>query len=153
MEALAPGQIVEATVTRLEQYGAWIDCGGRTGLIVIPEVSWAPIRHPADVLALGQNVTVKILHLGEGGRFSASLREVQPELNPWRDPSLFAVDSEFTGPVVRVMEHGCFVELRPDVWGLLRRDRWTRTYSVGERIAVRVEAVDVECRKIGVAEL
>ena len=78
---------------------------------------------------------------------------MHPELNPWRDPSLFAVGHVFTGPVVRVMNYGCFIELRPEVWGLLHRDRWSRSYEVADRVAVRVESVDPALRKIELSEI
>jgi ribosomal protein S1 len=150
MEALAAGQTIEATVTRLENYGAWIESGGRTGLILIPEISWSRIRHPSEALAVGQSVSVKILHVA-AAQFWASLKAMHPELNPWRDPAVFAVGSEFTGTVVRVLEFGCYVELRPDVWGLLRRDQWPQPIEVGERLNVRVVIVDAELRKIAVS--
>ena len=149
MEALAAGRTIEAIVTRLEQYGAWIESGGRTGLILIPEISWSRIRHPSEALAVGQSVSVKILHVSEA-QFWASLRAMHPELNPWRDPAVFAVGQVFTGPVVRVLEFGCYVELQPDVWGLLRHDQWRRPVEVGERLSVRVVKVDAEMRKVEV---
>ena len=150
MEPLVAGQIIEAAVTRLEHYGAWIESGGQVGLIVIPDISWSRISHPSDVLTVGQRVTVKVLYVGADGKWRASLREVHPELNPWRDPSVFAVGQEFTGPVVLVTDYGCFVELRPEVWGLLRREHWPRTIEVGEQLQVRVVSMNAEDRKVEV---
>jgi len=152
MDPLTVGAIVEATVTRLEQYGAWIDSGGRTGLVEIPEVSWSRISHPSDALAIGQRVRVKVLVVREDGQFSASIRAVHPERDPWHDPTLFAVGTVFVGPVVGVLGYGCFVELRPEVWGLLRRGRWS-SLAVGDRVQVRVESVDVDSRKIEVSPI
>ena len=152
METLAAGQILDAVVVRLEQYGAWIESGDRDGLILIPEISWSRIRHPGEVLKVGQLVTVQILHVGSDGKFSASLRAMHPELNPWRDPSLFAVGSRFCSRVVRVLDYGCFVELRPEVWGLLQRERWSRAYQVGDLVDVRVEYVEPKPRKVEVRE-
>ena len=148
MEPVAAGNTLEATVTRLENYGAWIESGGRVGLILIPEISWSRIRHPSEALAVGQQVTVKILNVAKDGKFSASLREMHPELNPWRDPTVFAVGNEFTGPVVMVLEYGCFVELQPEVWGLLPRERWPFPLETGDQLRVRVVHLDGPMHKI-----
>jgi small subunit ribosomal protein S1 len=153
MEPVAAGNTLEATVTRLENYGAWIESGGRVGLILIPEISWSRIRHPSEALSVGQQVTVKILNVAKDGKFSASLREMHPELNPWRDPTVFAVGNEFTGPVVMVLEYGCFVELQPEVWGLLKREPWRRPLAVGNRVCVRVESLNADQQKIEVREI
>jgi small subunit ribosomal protein S1 len=153
MRELVPGQIVEATVTRLEQYGAWIDCAGRRGLVQIPEVSWRRISHPADALWVGQSLPVKVLIVREDGKFTASIRGVHPEQDPWYDPSLFAVGAQFTGRVVLVTEYGCFVELRPEVWGLLKREQWTKPLVVGDELRVCVKRSDPASRKVEVAQL
>jgi ribosomal protein S1 len=153
MDTLSVGAIVDATITRLEQYGAWIDCGGRPGLVTIPEVSWSRIGHPAEVLSVGQRVRVKVMVLGSDGKLSASIRALHPEQDPWRDPAVFAVGEEFAGRVVRVLGYGCFVELRPEVWGLLRREHWSREVAVGGRVRVRVVSVDPMARKVEVLEM
>jgi ribosomal protein S1 len=140
----------DVVVTRLEQYGAWIECGGKPGLVTIPEVSWSRIGHPADVLAVGQHLPVKILNVRDDGQFTASVRAVHPEQDPWYNPAVFAVGSEFVGPVVRVLDYGCFVELRPEVWGLLRRKNWPGPVAAGDQLRVRVESVDAAARKVEV---
>ena len=153
MEPLAVGAIVEVVVTRLEPYGAWLDYDGQIGLVRIPDISRKRIGHPADVLVVGQLVRVKILVAPTQNEFSASLRAVHPEDDPWYDPSRFAVGTEFVGRVVRVLEYGCFVELRPEVWGSLRRERWVTPPSEGDAMRVRVESVDVAARKVEVSLL
>jgi len=153
MELLTVGTIVEASVTRLEPYGAWIDCDGRAGLVTIPEVSWSRIGHPGDVLSVGQRVCVEVLVAAAGLPFSASIRAVHPECDPWHEPALFATGAEFKGPVVQVLRYGCFVELRPEVWGLLRRERWSGPLAVGDRVRVRIENADADARKIEVSLL
>lgn len=150
MEPVVVGEVVEAVVTRLEPYGAWIECGGRPGLVTIPEVSWSRIRHPGDVLAVGQAVRVKVLLAPTDHPFSASVRATRPDLNPWVDPTVFAAGTEFTAPVVRVLEYGCFVELRPDVWGLLKRGDSGNQPAVGEVLRVRVTHSDPTTRKVEV---
>jgi small subunit ribosomal protein S1 len=151
MKPLTVGTIIEAVVTRPEQYAAWIDCAGRAGVVTFPEVSWSRIRHPGDVLSVGQSVRVKVLVAPESKPFSASIRAVRPDRDPWYEPALFAVGAEFVGPVVLSLDYGCFVELRPDVWGLLPRGRWSGSLKVGDRALVRVESVDVAARKVEVS--
>ncbi|WP_435016470.1 S1 RNA-binding domain-containing protein [Tundrisphaera sp. TA3] len=141
MEELAPGSIIDAVVVQIEPYGAWVDHGGQRGLITIPEVSWSRIRHPGEALSVGQRVRAKVLGVA-AGEFSASIRAAHPELDPWRDPESFGVGATFVGPVVLVTDYGCFVELRPDVRGLLRRERCPEGVCVGDRLRVAILSVD-----------
>ncbi len=150
MNPLTVGDIVGAVVTRLEPYGAWVEADGRAGLIRIPEVSWSRISHPKDVLAVGQGVRAVVVQVGGADGFNGSIKAVHPEHDPWFDPTAFAVGTEVDASVARVMEYGDFLELRPDVWGLLRRGRRTGPLAVGDRLRVRVEASDPETRKIEV---
>ncbi|MBN9521411.1 S1 RNA-binding domain-containing protein [bacterium] len=150
MNPLAVGDIVDAVVTRLEPYGAWVEADGRTGLIRIPEISWSRISHPKDVLAVGQGVRAVVLQVGGADGFNGSIRAVHPERDPWFDPTVFAAGAEFDAPVVRVMEYGYFLELRPDVWGLLRRECWAGAFTVGDRLRVRVVSSDTQTRKVEV---
>ena len=151
MAVLVIGEIIDVIVTRLEQYGAWIDYQGHSGLVTIPEVSWSRIGHPGEVLSIGQVVQVKVLVAAPSAEFSASVRAVRPEQNPWYDPTRFAVGNEFDGSVVRVLGYGCFIELRPDVWGLLKRESWPRELAVGDVVSVRVIRSEPESRKVEVA--
>ncbi len=123
---------------------------GRTGLVLIPEISWARIAHPGDVLAVGQTVPVKVLLVQPGGEFTASVKHVRPERDPWFDPSAFAPGAEFDAPVVRVMSYGDFLELRPEVWGLLKRGHAPRPLAVGDRLRVRVVSSDAVTRRVEV---
>jgi small subunit ribosomal protein S1 len=150
MTPLTVGDVVEAVVTRLENYGAWVEADGRPGLVRIPEISWSRISHPADVLAVGQRVRVTVVQVGGRDGFNGSIKHVHPERDPWFDPAVFAVGTEFDAPVVRVMVYGYFLELRPEVWGLLRRERWVGTLAVGDRLRVRVESSDPRAQKVEV---
>lgn len=148
MIPLTVGDVIEVVVTRLENYGAWVEADGRPGLIRIPEISWARISHPADVLAVGQRVRVTVLQVGGRDGFNGSIKVVHPERDPWFDPAAYAAGTEFDAPVVRVVEYGYFLELRPEVWGLLRRGRRAEALAVGDRLRVRVEASDPLTRKV-----
>ena len=150
MEVLSPGALIDAVVERIEPYGAWIDHDGRRGLVTIPEVSWSRIGHPGEALSVGQRVRVKVLAVTED-QFSASIRAARPELDPWRDPARFSEGTAFVAPVVLETAYGCFVELRPDVWGLLRREKCPEGVRVGDRLRVTVETTDAVYRKIEVS--
>jgi small subunit ribosomal protein S1 len=146
------GELIDTQVTRLEPYGAWIeDNAGNPGLVVIPEISWSRISHPGDVLAVGKHVTVKILALPADRPFAASLRAVHPEDDPWFKPELFAVGTRFRATVVQVLEYGCFVELRPEVRGLLRREHWPARLELGDLLDVKVTSSNSESRRVEVA--
>ncbi|MDB5336316.1 MAG: rpsA [Planctomycetaceae bacterium] len=148
MELLSVGMIVDGVVTRLEPYGAWIEVEGRTGLVTIPEVSWSRIRHPGEALSVGQTLQVKILSTFEGRPFGASVRALHPELDPWYDPALFAVGTEFVGTVERKLEYGCIIGITPDVAGLLPRDAGGDSLDSGDQVRVRIEKVELAARKI-----
>jgi small subunit ribosomal protein S1 len=150
VDPLTVGDIVEAVVTRLEPYGAWVEADGWKGLIRIPEISWSRISHPRDALAPGQRVRAVVLQVGGPDGFNGSIKSVHPERDPWSDPTVFAAGTTFDAPVVRVVDYGCFVELRPDVWGLLRRERWPGPLAAGDRLRVRVESSDPLARKVEV---
>lgn len=152
-DSLTAGQIIDATVMRLEHYGALIDYEGRTGLITLPEISWSRIRHPGERLAVGDRIPVKVLVVAPGREFSASIRQLNPELDPWIDPARFRVGSEHEGKVVVLLNYGCFVEIRPDVWGLLRKEHWPHPMQIGDLAKVRVTSVDARLRKIEVEML
>ena len=149
------GADIEATVTRVEPFGAFVEHRGFRGLVRIPEISWHRIRHPSDELIVGQKVLVRVLavHENPSESFSASIRAVHPEQNPWRDPSEFAVGREFRGRVVRILEYGAFVEIKPEVWGLLPRSIWSRQYVENDELSVLVLSVDAQRQKIELTEL
>jgi small subunit ribosomal protein S1 len=153
MESFQVGEIREMVVTRLEPYGAWVECQGKRGLVTIPEISWTRIGHPSDVLHVGSRIWAKIVTRMEGRDFGASIRQVHPEQDPWYAPSRFPPGSEFDAPVVRVMEYGVFVEIRPEIWGLLPKELLPCAFQVGDRLRVRVEEVDTERRKVGLSLL
>ena len=151
-ESPRAGDVLAVVVERLENYGAWIAVGEHRGLIRIPEISWRRISHPSEALSVGQVVRVRVLHVDtRDNTFTASLRVLYPEEDPWRDPSVFAVGNEFTGVVVRVLEYGAFVELFEGERGLIRAEAGKLLPEPGQRVRVRVVAVDVESRQVELA--
>lgn len=116
---LKPGTVVKGTVTSLPEFGAFVDLGGVEGLVHVSEISRARVKRPGDVLKMGQEVEVKILKIEQGGdRISLSMKELEPD--PWKDiANKYPRGSKFTGKVLRHADFGMFVELEPDVEGLV----------------------------------
>ena len=106
-----PGDILEGTVRRLTDYGAFVDLGGIDGLLHISEMSWVRIDHPREVLKEGEDIKVMVLRLDEGGgRISLGLRQVLPD--PWNlIKENYKVGQKIKCNVTRMVQSGCFVRL------------------------------------------
>ena len=153
-EAPRAGDVLDVVVEHLAPFGAFVGAGSHRGLINIPEISWRRISHPAEALSVGQTVRVRVLRINHrDNTFRDSLRALHPEENPWRYPSVFAVGNEFTGVVERVLNYGVFVELFEGERGLVRAEPGKPLPVVGQRIRVRVSAVNVEQRRVELAWL
>lgn len=113
------GDVVEGTVRRLTDFGAFIDLGGLDGLLHISEMSWVRIDHPREVMKVGDALTVKVLRLDEGtGRVSLGLRQVLPD--PWiviRDN--YRVGQKINVTVGRIVQSGAFIKLPEGVEAFL----------------------------------
>lgn len=118
-EGLHVGDIVEGTVMRFTDYGAFVDIGGIDGLLHISEISWGKLKHPQEVLEIGQKVKVKILSMNEEkGKISLGLKQTTPE--PWSViEENYHVGDIVEGKVVQLKEYGAFVELEPGLDGLV----------------------------------
>ena len=117
--ALKVGDVVEGTVQRLTNFGAFVDVGGVDGLIHISELSWNRVKHPSDVVEPGQKVEVEVLNLDEDkNRIALGLKQTTKK--PW---DVFTesvkVGDVVEGKVVNILEFGAFVRLESGVDGLL----------------------------------
>ncbi len=110
-DRVKPGEVLDGTVRRLVDYGAFIDLGGVDGLLHISEMSWARVDHPKEVLKEGDEVKVMVLRLDpDSGRISLGRRQVMPD--PWstiRDN--YAVNQKIMAHISRVVQSGAFVRL------------------------------------------
>ncbi|MGI6496879.1 MAG: S1 RNA-binding domain-containing protein [Kiritimatiellia bacterium] len=155
---LAEGQMREGTVTRLVDFGLFVDLGGIEGLVPLKEISWDRNAKPGDVADVGDRVQVLVREIDAGrNRISLSLRGVTAD--PWdgvvaRHP----VGSSFIGKVVHLEPFGAFVQVEPGVEGLVaigklgsgrRLSHPREAVAVGQELLVQVETVDVERRRIG----
>ena len=118
-EELKEGAIVTGTVRTLMPYGAFIDLGGLDGLLHVSDISHGRVARPEDVLAVGQELQLKILKIDPGTqKISLGLKQLQPE--PWLTaPGRLAVNQRITGTVTRLADFGAFVEIEPGVEGLI----------------------------------
>jgi predicted RNA-binding protein with RPS1 domain len=110
-EAVKPGDILEGTVRRLVDYGAFVDLGGVDGLLHVSEMSWSRVDHPKEVLREGDDVKVMVLRLdANSGRISLGRRQVLPD--PWSGiKDHYQVGQRLTLPISRVVQAGAFVKL------------------------------------------
>jgi small subunit ribosomal protein S1 len=119
MSELQDGQVLEGTVQRLTQFGAFVDVGGVDGLVHVSEIAWSHVDKPADVLSEGDQVRVKVLKVDpEKGKISLSIKAAAP--GPWETAGeQFNTGDIVTGVVKRLVNFGAFVELAPGVEGLV----------------------------------
>ncbi len=158
-EELEVGQIREGTVRNIREFGAFVDLGGLDGLLHISQLSWARIKHPSEVLEVGQPVKVKITRIDpESGKISLSLRDLQQ--NPWSQvPLNYPIGSTARGRITRLEQFGAFVELEPGIEGLIhiseldsgRVWRVSDVVSEGEPVEVKIVSLDIEKRRIGLS--
>ena len=159
LSELAIGQVKEGTITRIQNFGAFVDIGGIDGLIHISQLSWDNIRHPSEVVAEGQQVRVRIDKLAkETGKIGLSYRDLMH--HPWEGiDSKYPVNEIVKGTVSKIMDFGAFVKLEPGVEGLVhiselshkRVNRVSHVVEEGQRVDVKVLSVDAEAQKISLS--
>ena len=153
------GDKINGTVSRIVEFGAFVDLGGVDGLIHISEMSWGRIKKVTDVLKEGQAVTVTVLGVDpEKGKISLSLKDADSD--PWKDAETkYAKGNLVTGKVVRMTSFGAFVELEEGVDGLVHISQISNTrvekpedeLSIGQEITAKVTELDLENKKISLS--
>lgn len=162
LAAIAPGQELEGTVTRLEPFGIFVDLGGFEGMAHVSELSHARISHPREVVAQGDKLRVKVLRVESGKdgrpRVALSVRAAAPD--PWATAAeRFTPGTRVPGVVVRLAEFGAFVNIAPGVDGLVhvsqvseRRIQHVReVLSPGQAVEVVVLSVEPERRRVSLS--
>ena len=158
-DSINVGDVVEGTVMRFTDYGAFVDIGGIDGLLHISEISWGKLKHPQEALEIGQTVNVKILSMNsEKGKISLGLKQNQPE--PWSViDEKYAVDQIIEGKVVQIKEYGAFVELEPGLDGLVhiseiafkRVTNIADELTVGQQVQAKILEIDKERKRISLS--
>ncbi len=158
-EGLHVDDIVEGTVMRFTDYGAFIDLGGIDGLLHISEISWGKLKHPQEVLQIGDTVKVKILAMNEEkGKISLGLKQTMPE--PWSViEETYQVGQVVSGKVVQIKEYGAFIELEPGLDGLVhisevahkRVTNIADELSIGQDVNAKILEIDKDRKRISLS--
>lgn len=157
LASLQKGEIRKGRVKNITDFGAFIDLDGIDGLLHITDMSWGRIKHPSEMLKVGQELDVMVLDVDqEKERISLGLKQTTE--NPWSTISeQFPVGSRVQGKVVNLAAYGAFVEIAPGIEGLVHISEfsWTKRVArasdmlnVGDEIMVQVLSVDSENQKI-----
>ena len=157
LEGLQEGNTVKGIVKNLTDYGAFVDLGGIDGLLHITDMAWKRVKHPSEVVDVGQEIDVKILKFDrERQRVSLGMKQLGDD--PWKDLSRrYPPQTRLFGKITNIADYGCFVEIEAGVEGLVHVSEmdWTnknvnpaRVVSVGEEVEVMVLEIDEERRRI-----
>jgi small subunit ribosomal protein S1 len=146
---IQPGQLIDGTVQRLTDFGAFVDVGGMDGLVHISEIAWNHVEKPSDVLKEGEQIKVKVLKVDpQNERISLSIKAAQP--GPWDTVSNTLSSGDIlTGTVKRLVSFGAFVEVAPGVEGLVHISQISHSHiaTPGEVLKegqeVQVKVLDV----------
>ena len=159
LSSIQVGQIIEGTVQRLTNFGAFVDIGGMDGLVHISQLSYQHIDKPSDVVAEGQKVQVKVLGVDlENERISLSIKETLP--GPWTGLAEKAPKGTILeGVVKRLVSYGAFIEVFPGVEGLVHISQISHKHigtpnevlSEGEQIKVKVLEVNENDQRLSLS--
>lgn len=151
LSELEVGQLRKGIVKNIADFGAFVDLGGIDGLLHITDMSWERIGHPSEMVAIDQEIEVKVLQIDrEKQKIALGLKQKQK--NPWENiVEKYPVGSVVKGEVVNVMSYGAFVKLEPGIEGLVHISEmsWTRRINhpnemvqIGDEIDVKILGVD-----------
>ncbi len=157
LESLQEGQQVTGVVKNLTDYGAFLDLGGIDGLLHITDMAWKRVKHPSEVVNVGDEIEVKVLKFDrERNRVSLGLKQLGDD--PWVALSRrYPVGTRLFGKVTNIADYGCFVEIEEGVEGLVHITEmdWTnknvnpnKVVSLGDEVEVMVLDIDEERRRI-----
>ncbi len=157
LKELQEGNTVKGIVKNLTDYGAFVDLGGIDGLLHITDMAWKRVKHPSEVVEVGQEIDVKILKFDrERQRVSLGMKQLGDD--PWQDLGRrYPPQTRMFGKVTNIADYGCFVEIEDGVEGLVHVSEmdWTnknvnpsRVVQVGEEVEVMVIEIDEERRRI-----
>src|SRR6187397_382904 len=157
LEQLQEGAIVKGVVKNITDYGAFVDLGGIDGLLHITDLAWRRVKHPTEVLSVGDEVTAKILKFdAEKNRVSLGMKQLGED--PWVGLSRrYPPGTRMFGKVTNIADYGAFVELEPGIEGLVHVSEmdWTnknvapsKVVSLGDEVEVMVLEIDEDKRRI-----
>ena len=157
LESLQEGNSVKGIVKNLTDYGAFVDLGGIDGLLHITDMAWKRVKHPSEIVNVGEEIDVKILKFDrERQRVSLGIKQLGDD--PWHDLARrYPPQTRLFGKITNIADYGCFVEIEEGVEGLVHVSEmdWTnknvnpaRVVQVGQEVEVMVIEIDEERRRI-----
>jgi small subunit ribosomal protein S1 len=157
LESLQEGKSVKGIVKNLTDYGAFVDLGGIDGLLHITDMAWKRVKHPSEVVEVGQEIDIKILKFDrERQRVSLGIKQLGDD--PWHDLARrYPPQTRLFGKITNIADYGCFVEIEEGVEGLVHVSEmdWTnknvnpaKIVQIGEEVEVMVIEIDEERRRI-----
>ncbi len=157
LEKLQEGAMVRGTIKNLTDYGAFVDLGGIDGLLHITDMAWKRVKHPSEVVQVGQEIDVRILKFDrERQRVSLGIKQLGSD--PWENIARrYPANTRIFGKVTNIADYGCFVEIEEGVEGLVHVSEmdWTnknvapaKVVHVGQEVEVMVLDIDEERRRI-----
>jgi small subunit ribosomal protein S1 len=157
LDNLQEGSVVKGSVKNLTDYGAFVDLGGIDGLLHITDMAWKRVKHPSEVVKVGDEIDVRILKFDrERQRVSLGLKQLGAD--PWQNIARrYPPNTRLFGKVTNIADYGCFVEIEEGVEGLVHVSEmdWTnknvnpaKVVHVGQEVEVMVLDIDEERRRI-----
>jgi small subunit ribosomal protein S1 len=157
LDKLNEGSVVKGVVKNLTDYGAFVDLGGIDGLLHITDMAWKRVKHPSEVVNVGDEIDVRILKFDrERQRVSLGLKQLGAD--PWQNIARrYPAQTRLFGKVTNIADYGCFVEIEEGVEGLVHVSEmdWTnknvnpsKVVHTGEEVEVMVLDIDEERRRI-----
>ncbi len=157
LESLQEGITVKGIVKNLTDYGVFVDLGGIDGLLHITDMAWKRVKHPSEIVNVGDEIDVKVLKFDrERNRVSLGMKQLGTD--PWADLARrYPANSRLFGKVTNIADYGCFVEIEEGVEGLVHVSEmdWTnknvnpsKMVHIGQEVEVMVLDIDEERRRI-----
>jgi small subunit ribosomal protein S1 len=157
LESLQEGMVVKGIVKNLTDYGVFVDLGGIDGLLHITDMAWKRVKHPSEIVNVGDEIDVKILKFDrERNRVSLGMKQLGQD--PWADLARrYPSNSRLFGKITNIADYGCFVEIEEGVEGLVHVSEmdWTnknvspaKVVHIGQEVEVMVLDIDEERRRI-----
>jgi len=157
LKNLQEGNVITGIVKNLTDYGAFVDLGGIDGLLHITDMAWKRVKHPSEIVNVGDEIEVKILKFDrERNRVSLGMKQLGED--PWRDIARrYPPNTRLFGKVTNIADYGCFVEIEDGVEGLVHVSEmdWTnknvspaKVVQIGDEVEVMVLEIDEDRRRI-----
>ena len=157
LQNLTEGSVLRGVVKNLTDYGAFVDLGGIDGLLHVTDMAWKRVKHPSEVVNVGDEVEVKVLKFDrERNRVSLGMKQLGDD--PWADLARrYPTGTRLFGAVTNITDYGCFVEIEPGVEGLVHVSEmdWTnknvnpaKVVHSGQEVEVMVIDIDTERRRV-----